>query len=500
MAKYLRQLLDAQEPLFSTAIRQLESLTGNRGTDVTYLADITARAHAVMRQLGLDTADTTARELYQALEAHAENRDLFCHTDDVGLSYGGEIISFNHDDVRENTSRNYDDRIVSHMRCQLQHGLTARYAAADGDNEMAIDMIVSEAGLNTCDMTDYHEQRVLRSAEPHQRAPYVLCIGDIFSDVFIKLLENEARIDTDSDGSKRLSIPFGSKPPYERADTVTSVGPSPNAGVSCARLGLRVGMMSWLGDDKVAEDSVRYLAGEQIDTTPLVKQQGMISNTYYVLRYGADRTILVKNEAYEYRWIEPATTPDWIYLSLVSADSWQLHVDMLAYLDANPAIKLAFQPGTFHFKWGAEKLADVYRRSTIVVMNREEAVDVTGGSYDNLDELANKLHELGPEYVVITDGPAGSYASYGGKLYKIPNYPDPAPPLDRTGAGDAFASTIVAALALGEPIETALTWAPINSMSVVQQLGAQAGLLRQQEIKRHLSEAPDWYKVEEYNT
>jgi ribokinase len=130
-------------------------------------------------------------------------------------------------------------------------------------------------------------------------------------------------------------------------------------------------------------------------------------------------------------------------------------------------------------------------------MNREEAVDVTGADYDSLRDLANGLHKLGPKYVVITDGPNGSYASFDGKLVSIPNYPDPAPPLDRTGAGDAFASTIVAALALGETMETALTWAPINSMSVVQKLGAQAGLLRLEELKKFLAKAPVNYKVQE---
>ena len=497
MAKYLQQLLGAREPLFSGAMRQLEAMTHRQGIDVAYIADITARAHGVMRQLGLNPADTTEEELYHALEAQVENVALFSHTDDVGLSYGGRIISFNYDDIVENVTRTFDSRTVTHMRCQIQHGLTARYVAADGDDESVIDEIVGDAGLDRCSLDEYHEMKQQSEPSTRQTAPYVLCVGDIFTDVFIKLLESEARIDTDSDGSKRLSLPFGSKPPYERVDTVTSVGPSPNAGVSCARLGLRVGMMSWLGTDKVADDSTSYLINGRIDVAPLVKQPDAVSNTYYVLRYGADRTILVKNEAYDYRWIDPATEPGWVYLSLISADSWQLHEDMLAYLEAHPAVRLAFQPGTFHFKWGVEKLANIYKRSHIVVMNREEAVDVTGKSYDNLRELADALHALGPEVVVITDGPSGSYASHDGKLYKVPNYPDPAPPIDRTGAGDAFASTIVAALALGETIDTALTWAPINSMSVVQQLGAQAGLLHPDDIQKYLTEAPDWYKAEE---
>jgi sugar/nucleoside kinase (ribokinase family) len=79
----------------------------------------------------------------------------------------------------------------------------------------------------------------------------------------------------------------------------------------------------------------------------------------------------------------------------------------------------------------------------------------------------------------------------------MPNYPDPAPPYDRTGAGDAFCSTITAALAKGESLQTALTWAPINSMSVVQKLGAQAGLLHQNEINRYLQTAPSDYHPQE---
>ncbi|QQS68325.1 carbohydrate kinase family protein [Candidatus Saccharibacteria bacterium] len=495
MAKFLKQLLDAHEPMFSSSLRQLESMTGHRGVDVAYIADITARAHHIMRSIGLDPADTTALELYKALNAHAANRELFSFSDDVGLILEGKPISFNHDDVLENTSQTFELRTNKHLQCQLQHGLAARYVAADGDDEVAINELVSQGGLSACDMGDYHEQKVFEKKS--KQAPYILCVGDIFTDVFIKLLEEEASIEKDNDDKQWLRIPFGSKPPYERADIVRSVGPSPNAAVSCARLGLRVGLMSWLGDDQVGKDSLIYLAHESIDTKPLIVQKNTPSSTYYVLRYGADRTILVKNEAYQYRWREPITTPDWIYLSLISPDSWPLHQDLLEYLEKHPDVKLAFQPGTFHFKWGAKKLAALYKRAHIVVMNREEAVDVTGKSYESLRELSDGLHALGPAIVVITDGPNGSYASHDGKLYKIPNYPDPAPPYDRTGAGDAFASTIVAALARGETIETALTWAPINSMSVVQQLGAQAGLLRPKEVEEYIAKAPEWYKAEE---
>jgi ribokinase len=119
---------------------------------------------------------------------------------------------------------------------------------------------------------------------------------------------------------------------------------------------------------------------------------------------------------------------------------------------------------------------------------------VSGGNVHDLHDLFNRLHELGPKIVCITDGPDGAYASDGQNRYQMPLYPDPAPPLERTGAGDAFASTFVAALAKGNTLEGALQWAPINSMSVVQHPGAQAGLLSETALSDYLEHAPEWYK------
>jgi ribokinase len=75
----------------------------------------------------------------------------------------------------------------------------------------------------------------------------------------------------------------------------------------------------------------------------------------------------------------------------------------------------------------------------------------------------------------------------------MPLYPDPAAPVDRTGAGDAFASTLTAALVKGMSLEDALRWAPINSMSVVQEVGAQAGLLKEKQLLEWLHHAPRNY-------
>ena len=106
-----------------------------------------------------------------------------------------------------------------------------------------------------------------------------------------------------------------------------------------------------------------------------------------------------------------------------------------------------------------------------------------------------KLHDLGPKIICLTDGPNGAYAYDGTDAWFVPAYPDPKPPVERTGAGDAFASTVTTALVMGKSLEEALLWGPVNSMNVVQHIGAQKGLLTQAELESWLNKAPGDYKV-----
>ena len=95
---------------------------------------------------------------------------------------------------------------------------------------------------------------------------------------------------------------------------------------------------------------------------------------------------------------------------------------------------------------------------------------------------------------VVTDGPHGAYViDENNQAWHMPMYPDPAEPVDRTGAGDSFSSTFTAAIALGKTPAEALSWGPVNSMSVVQYVGAQAGLLSRTSLEHHLANRPAEY-------
>ncbi len=506
MAKVLKDLLSNDHPLFLMNVARLERASGNAGIDVQLIGQITDFANNAMRKLGLDPHDTTGRELYQALNAvvrrdEAYATEVLSKTPYVLVNLGVGPISLNLQDVIENSHHDlpYEKRSVANAQRKLRMELVRRYAEHDRTHDEMVHNLAYEIGLLRDEDSEYPDiEQLLPSDETPEEKPYILAIGDIFTDAFITLGDEAAKIIKEDD-TEWLAVPFGRKPPYEKVEIVCSVGPSPNVAVSLARLGQRAGLMAWVGGDDTGKEAIEYLASEHVATDSMVVEEDKATSYWYVLVYKADRTMLVKSEQYKYEWHDPETAPDWVYLAYLGEDSWPLHEGLLDYLHRNPDIKFALQPGTFHFKWGVEKMAELYKRSTIVLMNREEAMDVTGLPYDSLRDLANGLHELGPEIVVITDGPNGSYASDGERLLTVPNYPDPQPPVERTGAGDAFSSTFVSAIAAGESIETALLWSPINSMSVVQHVGAQKGLLTKQEILQYLADAPDWYKVKEIN-
>ena len=68
MTRILSDLLGMPSLDFRQRINHLERLSGNSQTDIRLTTDILSRTHAKMRELGLDPNDTTAPELYNALQ------------------------------------------------------------------------------------------------------------------------------------------------------------------------------------------------------------------------------------------------------------------------------------------------------------------------------------------------------------------------------------------------------------------------------------------------
>ena len=322
-----------------------------------------------------------------------------------------------------------------------------------------------------------------------------VAIGDTTVDEFIRLKDAEVHCDVSHEHCT-ISMSWGDKIPYESATLIPGVGNAANAAVAAARLGLSAGFVSNVGNDRYGEEILANFKKEGVDVSGIRVNDGIPTNHHYVLWYDAERTILIRHEAYPYALPEGFAPPKWIYLSSAGENSEAFHGALAAWAAAHPETKLAFQPGTFQMEMGKEKLAPLYAATELVACNKEEAERILGQGETDIKELLEKMRALGPKIALITDGPNGSYAYDGSQMLAVPMYPDPKPPYDRTGAGDAMTSTVVVALALGLPLRDALAWGPINSMAVVQEVGAQKGLLSRVALEKLLAEAPETYRVE----
>lgn len=181
-------------------------------------------------------------------------------------------------------------------------------------------------------------------------------------------------------------------------------------------------------------------------------------------------------------------------MSSIADNGEPIHKGLAKYLEENSDVKFAFQPGTFQIREGKTKLTKLYEHAEVFAANKEEFQQILENNSKDEKILIKEMHKLGPKIVLLTDGPKGAFASNGSQVVFMPPYPDPKPPYDRTGAGDAYSSTFTAAMAMGKDLATALAWAGVNSMSVVQQVGAQAGLLTKSGIEHWLKKAPSSYK------
>ncbi len=326
----------------------------------------------------------------------------------------------------------------------------------------------------------------------------VMAVGDMVVDNFIRLKEASVhcRIDTEA---CEICMRWGDKIPFEFSMDVPGVGNSANFAVSVARLGLTAALRAYVGEDTLGEACIDSLKKEGVGVAFVEKVLDKHTNHHYVLWFGSERTILIKHEVFDYQIPTTLPTPRWLYLSSLGENSLPYHELLAKLLAGWPGTKLAFQPGTFQIQAGVEKLQEIYKRSDIFFCNKEEAEHITrAGPTEDIKKLLVSIKQLGPKIVVITNDRKGAYAlDDENHFYYIPMYPDPRPPYERTGAGDAFASSVVAALALGKPLPEALLWGPINAMAVVQDIGAQKGLLTREQLQAYMDKAPKEYALQD---
>jgi len=146
---------------------------------------------------------------------------------------------------------------------------------------------------------------------------------------------------------------------------------------------------------------------------------------------------------------------------------------MLAEKAKQLGAKIMFNPAGSELSQ-PENLKTLLQSVEVFALNKEEMQSLVGEG--DVETLVRKGLELCP-VIIVSDGPNGVCASDGKTMIKAGMYED-VPVIDRTGAGDAFASGFLSKWSTGSSLRDAVVFASANSTSVVAQIGAKAGILR----------------------
>ncbi len=315
----------------------------------------------------------------------------------------------------------------------------------------------------------------------------VVTIGDPTIDTFLKIHDAHLALRV-RPGQTELCINYADKIPVDEFHRLPA-GNCVNAGIAAARLGLRVAVYGVTGDDPEGRSIVSDLNGEGIDTTLMAVDRKRSTNASSALVFQGERTLFVWHQPRTYRL--PNLPPSaWVYSTSIGprgAPVERLHRDLVCQLERHPA-RLAFSPGTHQLRMGARALSPLLRRTDLLLLNRREACELTGVDGHPKEQL-KALGALGPKVVVMTDGTRGSFALDGGTFWETGVLPLPV--IDRTGAGDGYSATLMAAIQLGRPLPVAMAWGTVQAAYVVGVFGATPGLLGRRRIQAEVKLHPE---------
>ncbi len=290
----------------------------------------------------------------------------------------------------------------------------------------------------------------------------VVCFGSATVDVFV---------DTNvSEKNNSISYPVGGKILIKELKFDIGGGGT-NTAVAFSRLGFRTGCICKVGDKDNGKRILELLKKEKVSFLGET-QRGFESGYSIILdSKGGDRTILTykgANDEITSKDIKKFRTK-WLYLSSLLGKSFETQKKIAEFLKKK-GVKIAFNPSSYLIK--NKNLASLLNMTDVLILNKEEAEMLV----KNKTDLLKGLHSLTRGIVVITNKDKLISCYDGKKKYSI--IPHKIKVVERTGAGDAFASGFVAGRIVGKSIPECLRLGLRESESVIRYFGAKNNLLK----------------------
>lgn len=304
----------------------------------------------------------------------------------------------------------------------------------------------------------------------------LVAVGAAVQDVF---LSGNVFTPQNEDGQMVEEFKLGEK--YDVEDAVFATGGgAANAAVTFARQGLHAQFLGRVADDPAGRAVMEDLHKEGVDTSLVIHdEQSRTGYSTLLLAPSGERTILTfRGSSSQFRPEDfdlAHVDADWLYISSLAGQLDALE-RIIERAEAKQ-INVAINPGKDELDQ-ADRLKELLKRCHVLALNKEEIQKLVEGDSD--EQLVRHCSDMVP-VVVMTDGPRGVTATDRTQIVVGGMYED-VPVIDRTGAGDAFASGLVAKLVQGASLAEAVTFASANSTSVVGQVGAKHGILDRQAI------------------
>jgi sugar/nucleoside kinase (ribokinase family) len=321
----------------------------------------------------------------------------------------------------------------------------------------------------------------------------IICIGSSCKDTFFPT-EEGIIVDTPNDlmAQKKISFELGAKYKINQVYEAPG-GCAANVSQGLARLGIRVGIFTKIGDDDSGKWIINELKKEGVETG-LVQWDKNCRTDFSAIIVDTktkDHIVFWNRDSNEKLEIIPEkiSGSEWIFVSALNGD-WRSHLDVIIETAKKKNIKIAFNPGQKNIHDDAVKIFQAIKECQILVLNKDEAIEIIsqveyrGNESVNLNSevfLVKEFFKLGCEAVAITDGSRGAWGCAGQNIYFCPGIKLDA--VDTLGAGDAFMGGFLAAYLQERNIQECLQWGAANGSNVAKFYGAKEGLLGKKEIK-----------------
>lgn len=253
-------------------------------------------------------------------------------------------------------------------------------------------------------------------------------------------------------------------------------GGGTNTAVAFARLGLKTGCICEFGKDENGKRILELLKKEKVKFLGKIVVGELTGYSVILDSNGGDRTILTYKGANDEVSLSDITKfrTKWIYFSSLMGKSFETQKKLAEILKNKRGTKIACNPSSYQIK--NMNLKPLLKITDILVLNKEEAEMLLRKNNVKEKDTLKGLNSLTRGIVVITDKDK-LISCYDGKekYFLVPH--KNVKVVERTGAGDAFASGFVAGQIANKSIQESLELGLRESESVIRYFGAKNKLL-----------------------